>query len=389
MIEKILVESFGLFQKREFALRESTVFYGPNEAGKTTLFDALFTRLCKVPKRGDYGRDIYQRYGDRMKAEILPKELEESFDVDEFKNLYSIRSGDILLNITSGSDWLETVKAGLFSGGMNPEELASDMERQASDSRTLKHNKDLEALEGKLAELEGRMKGLEASRNEYADLDRKRVELKQELDNVVSRAGVLQGEIERTEKALETEDKIARRKDLTATQLLIDKASTLREELKNSDCAQPEVLNAIAGLQQQTASLKETESASQAEINMVQEQCRKSEALQLECDKKIAAGQKTIPVAQSLIQQLRDYSGNFSKRMKKVIQWNIPLLVAGIIGALICVVLGVLVHWAFFIGIASALLIIPARQVKLSREHRSRRGGGTSHQGECAESSRS
>jgi DNA sulfur modification protein DndD len=96
MIEKILVESFGLFEKRDFALSDSTVFYGPNEAGKTTLFDALFTRLCKIPKRGDYVRDIYQRHGDRMNAEILPKEHEESFEVDEFKNLYSIRSGDLL-----------------------------------------------------------------------------------------------------------------------------------------------------------------------------------------------------------------------------------------------------------------------------------------------------
>ena len=133
MIEKILLESFGLFERREFALSETTVFYGPNEAGKTTLFDAMLTRLCKIPKRGDYGRDIFQRYGDRIRAAILPKELEESFEVDEFKNLYSIRSGDVALNIIKGSGWLETVKSGLFSGGMNPEELASDMERQASN----------------------------------------------------------------------------------------------------------------------------------------------------------------------------------------------------------------------------------------------------------------
>jgi DNA sulfur modification protein DndD len=271
----------------------------------------------------------------------------------------------ITLNITSGSDWLEKVKAGLFSGGMNPEELASDMERQASDSRTLKHNKDLEALEGKLAELENRMKGLESSRNEYADLDRRRAELKQDLDEVVSRGGVLQGEINAIEKTLELEDKIARRKDLTTTQVQIDKASTLQEELKNKYCAQPEVLNAISGLQQGMAELKQKESASQAEINMVQGRCREAEALQMACDKKIAAEQKTILIVQSLVQQIRDYSGNLSKRMKKVIQWNIPLLAAGIISVLICIILGVLVHWAFFIGIASALLVIPARRVKL------------------------
>jgi DNA sulfur modification protein DndD len=209
------------------------------------------------------------------------------------------------------------------------------------------------------------MKGLESSRNEYADLDRKRAKLKQELDDVVSRGGVLQEEINGIEKTLELEDKIARRKDLTAAQLLIDKASTLREDLKTKYCAQPEVIDAISGLQKEMTALKEKESASQAEIRMVQGRCREAEAFQLECDKKMAAGQKTIPIAQSLIQQIREYSGNFSKRMKKVIQWNIPLLVAGIVGALICVVLGVLVHWAFFIGIGLALLVIPARQAKL------------------------
>ena len=209
------------------------------------------------------------------------------------------------------------------------------------------------------------MNGLESSRNEYADLDRKRAELKRDLDDVASKGGVLEERIEEIEKTLELEGKISRRKDLTATQLLIDKASTLRDELKNKDCAQPEVLDAISGLQQEMVVLKQKESASQAEIKMVQERCRESEALRLECDKKLAAGQKTIPLAPSLIQQIRDYSSNFSKRMKKVIQWNIPLLVAGIIGALICAVLGFLVHWAFFIGIASALLVIAARQAKL------------------------
>jgi len=74
----------------------------------------------------------------------------------------------------------------------------------------------------KLNELENRMNGLESSRNEYADLDRKRAELKEELDKLF-REGVFSMRKSRQSKGSGLRDKIARRKDLTATQLLIDK----------------------------------------------------------------------------------------------------------------------------------------------------------------------
>ena len=71
MIEHLHLKRFGRFTDRAFPFAPSVVFHGPNESGKTTIFDALFTTLCKVPKVGAYKTDIYQRYGDAMEAAQL------------------------------------------------------------------------------------------------------------------------------------------------------------------------------------------------------------------------------------------------------------------------------------------------------------------------------
>ncbi|MCB1323554.1 MAG: AAA family ATPase, partial [Leptospiraceae bacterium] len=47
MIEELLLQSFGRFRNQSFPFRRTTLFYGPNEAGKTTVFDALLYSLCR------------------------------------------------------------------------------------------------------------------------------------------------------------------------------------------------------------------------------------------------------------------------------------------------------------------------------------------------------
>jgi hypothetical protein len=168
MIEKLVLKRFGRFEDRTFPFRDSVVFYGPNESGKTTIFDALFTSLCRVPRQGDHKKDIYQRYDDRMDAEIVPEDLQESFDLGEFKDLYSIRSGDVSLSFGDDSSWADVVKTALFSGGIDPAVIAAELESDASDKSTLKHNREIVQRKESIRKLAILRDELEAERQRHA-----------------------------------------------------------------------------------------------------------------------------------------------------------------------------------------------------------------------------
>ena len=165
MIEKLLLNRFGSFHKTEFIFQDST------NSGKTTIFDALYVNLCRVRRQGEALHDIFERYGEAMEAEIQPEELAESVDPKEFRELYAIRSGDISLTFEEG-EWLEKVKSSLFSGGINPEEIAQEMHGLASDNATYRHNRLLQNLRGELHDLRERQGALEKSRLEQSARDK-------------------------------------------------------------------------------------------------------------------------------------------------------------------------------------------------------------------------
>ena len=98
MIERLVLKKFGRFENRTFLFGDSVVFYGPNESGKTTIFDALFTTLCRVPKQGTIRMRSISGTPTGWRRRSFPKICSESFDLGEFKDLYSIRSGDVALS---------------------------------------------------------------------------------------------------------------------------------------------------------------------------------------------------------------------------------------------------------------------------------------------------
>ena len=108
--------------------------HGPNEAGKTTFFDALFQALCRPSETKLMGKALKKRYGAGRKAEV---ELAGPFDMgeDEFLNLCAIRAGDLELDMAKDSPWMAKLKTGLFHGGLDPAALAAEFERRSSDGR--------------------------------------------------------------------------------------------------------------------------------------------------------------------------------------------------------------------------------------------------------------
>ncbi len=119
MIQRLVLRRFGKFRDVSFDLGAVTVFSGPNESGKTTLVDALLQALCRPPRNRKAGQDLAARYGEDREVSLEP-EPEARIDVEEFQSLLAVASGNPIFDLPAGAPWLETLKAELFSGGIDP-----------------------------------------------------------------------------------------------------------------------------------------------------------------------------------------------------------------------------------------------------------------------------
>ena len=142
MIEKIHIERFGQFLNSDFDLGSVTIFVGPNEAGKTTVFDALVEGICTPSEATSYGKALKQRYGDRAQRIVkLDPGQAEPPDVVEFLNVQGFKSGGVRLAF-SGKSWVERLRGALFTGGINPSSMADQL--RSDENREKKHGKKLD-----------------------------------------------------------------------------------------------------------------------------------------------------------------------------------------------------------------------------------------------------
>lgn len=49
------ITAFGKFVFKDFDIAKTTVFFGENESGKSTMFDALLSAFSKIDKTKYYG----------------------------------------------------------------------------------------------------------------------------------------------------------------------------------------------------------------------------------------------------------------------------------------------------------------------------------------------
>ncbi len=143
MIKKLSLTRFGKFINKAFTFSDVTVFYGKNEAGKTTIFDALFDNICGVGGTSQAAKNLNTRYGvkvgknpERLSAvEFIKNEIEIS--PDEFLSLYAVKSGEVFSDPSSGGNWISKIQASLFTGGIDPGVLKEKLEHDASEKKTI------------------------------------------------------------------------------------------------------------------------------------------------------------------------------------------------------------------------------------------------------------
>ncbi len=208
MIKRLMLEDFGKFKDTHFDFSNATLFLGKNESGKTTIFDALFQETCHPRANRRYGRQLQQRYGESRRAQLKWSGDEPRFDEDEFYNLLAIRSGDVYLDMASGSTWMEKVKSGLFTGGIDPLRLQKTFADRASDKGSFKHNRDQKQLEEDLSKLGDRLEDRRNKRDSLLSRESDTRILKNKLDSLQTDHESKTAEMSRIEKELEYEGKI-------------------------------------------------------------------------------------------------------------------------------------------------------------------------------------
>ncbi len=142
MIKRLELPDFGKFRKTGLDLGPFTIITGPNEAGKTTVFDALFDSLCAGSRHE--GRPLWKnlagRYSALRKASLVWEEgfSPLAFGDNEFMEIFAIRGGELGVkhpDNSGASAWAQAAENSLLNSGLNPELLAAGLADKASSVR--------------------------------------------------------------------------------------------------------------------------------------------------------------------------------------------------------------------------------------------------------------
>ena len=160
-MQKLIIKKYGRFSDRVFEFAPVTVFFGGNESGKTTVFDAIFEQLCSAaPKNSSVWRRLAMRYGEASER-LASADVSVPYDSgEEFLSLFSVRSSDISLEAGKDS-WTETAGRNLFFQGLDVQKISSGLMKSANPRQNSNDAKEFKALEACLrqaeAELEQRL----------------------------------------------------------------------------------------------------------------------------------------------------------------------------------------------------------------------------------------
>ena len=254
MIGSLELEAFGKFAKASFDLKPVTLFYGPNEAGKSTLFDALAFAICGPNGLKEKSRS--KRYGKTFSARVTGRDgkaWEGKVEATEFYSFYAIRSEGIDIPISGEGVWVEKVRNSLFAGGINPDVMAKALEKSLNAAN---RKKEEERLSQECMAQKARIDGLRSS---LEDCARAKIEAGKEAAKVKS----LEAELARTTS--EREGLAAKReREAAAARFREDRATLAQAEAL-------ETLRAKADRTDETAALRGLRESSRAKTASRQE----------------------------------------------------------------------------------------------------------------------
>jgi DNA repair exonuclease SbcCD ATPase subunit len=332
MIKCLNLGNFGKFTNVDFDFGKVTLFRGENEAGKTTIFDAIFDTLCHPTGVSKEGKYLKARYGEgrAVYPEFDTEEL--SLETAEFRSLYAVGASDLKVKFSSEVGWMDRVKAALFSGGIDPEQVKSALDTRASTVGSRRHNRQLTELQkDRDAQLE-LLAGLRTKREDILGGERKATPLR---DRIAENESKLKDHSERRaalEKQLNLERKIAERSRLDETLGLVGRRDKLvldlgdlsnleEDETQALDELEDEVENANTALRSEKAGLIRVK----AELKEMKEKIRAG-------GKGLEKARKTRNEAAKLRERIQIFRTESTASV--AVDWRPAYLMAAAVGAL-------------------------------------------------------
>ena len=189
---------FGKFSDKSFEISPNiTIFYGENESGKTTIFDALMLAFSVHDKKSAvHIKNIKARYGEDIDYNVNPPvPANIKMHPEAYKNIYAIRESDILFELTDNKkdtkDWEQSIKMKMFSSDIDINKIIAEINNEytgRSENSVLKrmgrikteHNDivdNLEKLYVTKNSLDIKQENLTNKKNETSILDKKRIDI--------------------------------------------------------------------------------------------------------------------------------------------------------------------------------------------------------------------
>ncbi|MCZ8343687.1 MAG: AAA family ATPase [Leptospira sp.] len=198
------LKNFGHFTEKEFQVSPLTIFFGPNESGKTTILDSILSCLIHIPGTNTFGKLLNRRYQKDRSSQLDFEK--KSVPVNLMLNSLVIREGQMNID-SSDKDLTKAIQDSLFDSGYDPTKLKSlaldncNRKGNAKPGRDLKTAKEeLEKSEIKFKNSELRLKEIA---NSFSDVPKKDAEKK-----------LILGEIDSLEKSIQNyEEKILELKE--------------------------------------------------------------------------------------------------------------------------------------------------------------------------------
>ena len=230
---KVEINSFGKFTFREFEISNTTVFFGDNESGKTTLFDALLCSFSK-PDKTKYFTDIKKRYGNTdviLKPAIMD---EDKIPISMYMNIYAIRQSDIFIDISDNNEWQKVIRTSLYNTDIDIDSLIDNVISEKDSNAKGSIKSELKKLNEKYDETKENLDELYFEEKKLTNL-LKEATNKRRANNIIKEKYDRQLEdINILKKNIEIEEDIIHRKMYMLILNSIDEYERLQDYIKRN-----------------------------------------------------------------------------------------------------------------------------------------------------------
>lgn len=293
---KLILDCIGKYHDISFDLDDVTIFYGPNEAGKTTIIDAMINCMVVASKRKYlYSKVLTPRYGDDISTNLKVVKTNdeiERLDHDLVRNLLVVRASTLDLEFksskTTEASWLEEVRNKLFAGGVDPKAIIGaieDMERKTKSSGSPLY--EVKQLEMEISDLES---DLSRKRNDIRNkqlMVQQQDRLKHDASELDEELAKVSGKIELKTKLLYESRKSLEKDEIHDLHGKISKIDKLKQKIRLSDHLKRETLSQLRNFQDEIKNLQNQRQSKTIELTRKQDELSSLE-------KQIAPKQKSI-----------------------------------------------------------------------------------------------